>query len=334
MIYNIKTKPKGYVEADSDEKQYEKLMDTTKTKIEECVDSALKEGFFIHSDGEINNHWIDLSGLHHQFLLNKEVVKKALRMKLIKKIEENSLDTIIFTTQCFSETSDFKLSCIDFIVDEVLQEFNRKKKIEYTYLRRKTPGGELTLIPAPTKKEINVLLITALSSHDELIKKTLNPHIVSSKSKSVLSIINMKTRIDDKTTVGPSKDDSHTCLINFESEQRPNIPKEDDHSIVSDIDYDFSDYKKDLNIDDKDYNFIDYLKDFFRDVRGISVLVLFLSLVCVIVYYNPPNINGFFDFLKQNRDSLIIGVVTSIIGSAIFVYMFKKFSKAKETERH
>jgi hypothetical protein len=307
-----------------------KLSDSIKIKLEKCVDcpSTLKEGFFIHTNGKINNHWVDLSGLHRQFLLNKSVVKKALRKKLIEEIKKNSINTIVFTTQYISGTSDFRLSCIDSIVYETLQEFNRKKKtIEYSYIRRITTIEGLTLIPILTKtedEEFNVLLITAMSLHRELIEEALNGigKKLQPKSRSVLSIIAMRTRkkgddCDFKEDKIPKmfKTDSceapHTYLMEFCSDQRPDVSE--DHKVTSNIEYNFSDY-----LTDQKYYFL-------YDVRGISAIVLSFSFIFVLVYYNLLNINGLIEFLEQNRANLIIGVAATIIGSAI-LYLIKKFS--------
>lgn len=303
-------------------------MDNIKTKLGACVEnsSTLKEGYFIHADKEINDHWIDLSGLHRQFLLNKKVVKKALRKKLIEENKKNTIDTIIFTTQCFSENSDFRLSCIEFIVDDVLQELNRKKDIDYTYIRKKATDGKLMLSPKP-KNMGNVLLITALSSHESLIEKALN--IVKDDStnngKSVLSIIGIFTRISDTRIDGMADDPSHSCLIKLISDIRPDTSK--NHTVESSVVYNISDYLKDLK------NF------FIHDMRGISVIVLSLSLILVLVYYNPPIINGFFELLKQNKNILIIYItlIASIIAIAggilkLVKYISKKKSANEETK--
>lgn len=287
------------------------MLDNIKTKLTNCVEhpSTLKEGFFTHADKKVDNHWINLSGLHCQLLLNKEVIIKALRKKLIEEIKKKSINTIIFTTQHFSGTSDFRLSCIDSIVYNALREFNRKKKIKYCYLRKMATYGGLTLNPKPETEpgtRINVLLITALSSHEELIKETLDTvNRYSPQSKSVLSIIGIETvNTDGKIEPIPSsfEDAFHTCLIKFTSDQRPNAKK--DHTIEPNI----------------GYNSIDYLKDFFRDMRNILILAPIILLICVVGY---PTIKGFFEiFLRQDKN-LLIGVL-GVILMVIFYFLQKR----------
>ena len=178
-----------------------------------------------------------------------------------------------------------------------------------------TADGELMLSPKPKNKG-NVLLITALSSHEKLIKKTLN--VVKEDSpnsgKSVLSIIGMVTRISENTTKGMVEDPSHSCLIKLISDIRPDASK--NHTVDSDIDYNISDHLRDLK------NF------FIHDMRGISAIVLFPSLILVLVYYNLPIINGFIDFLKQNL-ILIISLIIGVLGipSAYFRYFHDFFKK-------
>jgi uncharacterized integral membrane protein len=181
------------------------------------------------------------------------------------------------------------------------------------------PDGGLTLNPEPPENgKINVLLITALSSHEKLIKESLDSvnNEYNLQHRSVLSIIGMETiDKDGKVSRIPESFEgaSHTYLIKFTSDQRPDA--KEDHTIKTNI----------------DYNLIDRLKDFFRDLKNIPILALIILLICVFGYYNPPDINGFFEVLRQNRVPLIIGVVASAIVSAIVLglqYIVKKFQKA------
>ena len=165
---------------------------------------------------------------------------------------------------------------------------------------------------------INALLITAVSSHEQLIKETLeriNSYLPN--STTVLSIIGMKN-CDKNGKCDPifplfedvSYEVSTNCLMKFKS--YTNKPPKEDHSVKI--------------IDD--YNITDRLIYLFYDVKNIYFIVPFTSLICVFLYYNLPNINGFSEFLEQNLFpiiGLLLGVLSII--PAYFKYFHNFFKK-------
>jgi hypothetical protein len=126
------------------------------------VMQCLKNGYFLHSDGKINNHWIDLPSLY-RVLMNEEVwFREALRAALgsMYSTQERKADSVVVVSY-----PDRNLTLLPYLIQDVATS----KGMGVGLIERITPDN-YTMEVLKGKVDKNVMLFTSLSFHKDAIE--------------------------------------------------------------------------------------------------------------------------------------------------------------------
>jgi hypothetical protein len=138
--------------------------DSSLSTLESCLQKCIQRGYFLHSNGEFNTWWLNLYLLNKKLEEYENLFQRTFQILLEEMgiTSNKSFDTIAFT---FSPDRQLVF------LHHLIREITKDKSLQTISVRTIAP--QLYKIDGMFGKRKHVLLISALSLHNEFIKKSI-----------------------------------------------------------------------------------------------------------------------------------------------------------------